>query len=156
SLFGAYTDVSANNLTNATAVGAKAYVSASNALVLGQINGVNGATANTNVGIGVSAPLNRLHVNGIIRVERLGAAGSLSLCRNENNQIPTCPPSLRYKTGIEPFRDGLNLINRLTPISFTWKEGGMRDVGLGAEDVAAVEPLLIIRDDKGEVEGVKY
>ena len=105
SLFGAYTDVSANNLTNATAIGAKAYVSASNALVLGQINGINGATANTNVGIGVTAPLDRLHVNGIIRVETLGAAGSVSLCRNTNEQISTCSSSLRYKTDLAPFRE---------------------------------------------------
>jgi len=32
----------------------------------------------------------------------------------------------------------------------------MRDLGLGAEDVAAVEPLLVIHNDKGAVEGVKY
>jgi trimeric autotransporter adhesin len=156
SLFGAYTDVSADNLTNATAIGARAYVSASNALVLGQINGVNNATANTNVGIGVTAPLYRLHVNGIIRVETLGAAGSTSLCRNSNEQISTCSSSLRYKTNLAPFSNGLNIVNRLSPISFNWKDGGMRDVGLGAEDVAAVEPLLVIRNDKGEVEGVKY
>lgn len=156
SLFGVYTDVSANNLTNATAIGARAYVSASNALVLGQINGINSATADTNVGIGTTAPLDRLHVNGIIRVETLGAAGSTSLCRNANEQISTCSSSLRYKTNLAPFRNGLNLVNRLSPISFTWKDGGMRDLGLGAEDVAAVEPLLVIRNDKGEVEGVKY
>jgi hypothetical protein len=29
-------------------------------------------------------------------------------------------------------------------------------VGLAAEDVAAVEPLLVTHNDKGEVEGVKY
>ena len=156
SLLGAYTDVSANNLTNATAIGAKAYVSASNALVLGQISGVNNADANTNVGIGTTAPLDRLHVNGIIRVDTLGAAGIQSLCRNANEQISTCSSSLRYKTNLAPFHEGLNLVNRLSPISFTWKDGGMRDLGLGAEDVAAVEPLLVIRNDKGEVEGVKY
>ena len=32
----------------------------------------------------------------------------------------------------------------------------MRDLGLGAEDVAKVEPLLVTHNDKGEVEGVKY
>lgn len=51
-----------NNLTNACAIGANAYVTASNALILGSINGTNGATANTNVGIGTTAPTSRLHV----------------------------------------------------------------------------------------------
>ena len=32
----------------------------------------------------------------------------------------------------------------------------MKDLGLGAEDVAAVEENLVIRNEKGEVEGVKY
>ena len=156
SAFGANADVGASNLTNATAIGAKAFVSASNAMVLGQINGVNGATANTDVGIGTTAPLDRLHVNGIIRVITLGAAGSTTLCRNTNNQISTCSSSLRYKTHIFPFSSGLNLVHRLQPITFNWKDGGKRDLGLGAEDVEKVEPLLITYNEKGEVEGVKY
>jgi type III secretory pathway lipoprotein EscJ len=32
----------------------------------------------------------------------------------------------------------------------------MHDIGFGAEEVAAVEPLLVTLNDKGEVEGVKY
>ncbi len=32
----------------------------------------------------------------------------------------------------------------------------MPDLGLGAEDVAAIEPLLVTYNDKGQVEGVKY
>ena len=32
----------------------------------------------------------------------------------------------------------------------------MHDLGLGAEDVEAIEPLLVTYNAKGEVEGVKY
>lgn len=49
-------------LTNAGAIGANATVAASNAIVIGAINGTNGATINTRVGIGVVTPLDRLHV----------------------------------------------------------------------------------------------
>ena len=49
-------------ITNATAIGANASVTQSNSLVLGSINTVNGATANTKVGIGTTAPLTSLHV----------------------------------------------------------------------------------------------
>ena len=45
-----------NGLTNATAIGANAKAEQSNSLVLGSINGINGATANTNVGIGITTP----------------------------------------------------------------------------------------------------
>ena len=67
-----------------------------------------------------------------------------------------CSSSLRYKTDIAPFSSGLDLVARLRPIAFTWKEGGARDLGLGAEEVAAIEPLLVTRNASGQVEGVKY
>lgn len=50
------TNVSTGALTNATAIGARAYATQSNSLILGSINGVNGATSNVNVGIGTSSP----------------------------------------------------------------------------------------------------
>ncbi len=45
-----------NGLTNATAIGAYAKAEQNNSLILGSINGINGATANTNVGIGITTP----------------------------------------------------------------------------------------------------
>jgi hypothetical protein len=51
-------------LTNATVIGANAEVTASNAMVLGSINGINGATADTLVGIGTTAPSAKLNVRG--------------------------------------------------------------------------------------------
>ena len=61
---GAFADLNANNLTNATAIGANALVSENNSLVLGSINGVNGATASVNVGIGTNFPGRTLQVVG--------------------------------------------------------------------------------------------
>jgi hypothetical protein len=57
-------DASHSNITNSTAIGANAQVTASNSMVLGSINGVNGATASTNVGIGTTAPVVQLQVQG--------------------------------------------------------------------------------------------
>jgi len=209
---------STNNLSNATAIGANALVSQSNSLILGSINGVNGATASTNVGIGTHAPGYPLDIQGRLRlrqplptdaantaglflarndaggnpidtafigmrnntsvgfysgqlvawplyvetdtgfvtVSTLGPAGSTQLCRNANNQIATCSSSSRYKDSINDFRFGLELIRKLRPVSFNWTNGGMADMGLVAEEVAAVEPLLTTPNSKGEVEGVKY
>ena len=64
SFMGANSAASTGTLTNATAIGANAEVGASNAIVLGSINGVNGATASTNVGIGTTTPAATLDVNG--------------------------------------------------------------------------------------------
>ena len=66
-------DPATNPVTNATAIGYKAYVSKSNSLVLGSIKGVNDATDNVNVGIGISAPARQLHLKGdnaVFRIDR--------------------------------------------------------------------------------------
>src|SRR5207247_7664538 len=75
-------DLGANNLTFATAIGANAFVSQSNSLVLGSISGTNGATADTNVGMGTSAPGFKLHIAGhtthdwpIIKLQNIDAGG---------------------------------------------------------------------------------
>ncbi len=209
-LIGFGADLGSKNLDNASALGAHAYVTQSNSLVLGGISAVNGSGADTNVGIGTTAPNFRLTVktgtssyglvhtdgtvtvgtfvggstgggwigtrsnhslsfftndgsaamtletSGFLRLNNVDAGGQLSLCLGATNRISFCSSSLRYKTDLKDFRGGLNVVNRLRPLSFTWKEGGMRDLGFGAEEVAAVEPLLVTRNDKGEVEGVKY
>ena len=71
-IIGSSADVGSSGLTNAAAIGANAQVTQSNSLVLGSINGVHGATANTFVGIGTTAPLVRLNVvqNADFRVAR--------------------------------------------------------------------------------------
>jgi hypothetical protein len=109
------------------------------------------------VGIGTGAPTTKLDVDGGIRFTALSTGGTTQLCRNPTTfLISGCSSSLRYKTDLHPFTSGLNLINRLHPITFKWKADQTPDFGLGAEDVAAVEPLLVTHNDKGEVEGVKY
>jgi hypothetical protein len=50
----------------------------------------------------------------------------------------------------------LELIARLNPISFNWRQDGRADLGLGAEDVAKVAPSFTFTNSKGEIEGVKY
>ena len=93
---------------------------------------------------------------GFVTLPRLQTGGNTSLCLNGFNQVSTCSSSLRYKTRIAPFRSGLSLIRQLRPISFDWKEGGIHDVGFGAEDVAKINPLFVSYNKGGQVEGVKY
>ncbi len=50
----------------------------------------------------------------------------------------------------------MDLIRKLSPITFRWKVDNSSDLGFGAEDVAKVEPLLVTHNKQGEVEGVKY
>ena len=93
---------------------------------------------------------------GVVQLFGLGSAGGVALCFNPGNQISLCSSSIRYKNNINNFSSGLDLIRRLRPVSFNWKANNQADMGLVAEEVADVEPLLVIHNDKGEVEGVKY
>ncbi len=68
-------------ITNATAVGYRAQVNASNSLVLGSINGINGATADTNVGIGTTTP------SRLLEVRKDQAASTYLQVTNANDTI---------------------------------------------------------------------
>jgi hypothetical protein len=135
--------------------------------LLGPLPGMNlkNASAGTNlftvlgsgnIGMGTTTPTARLHVNGNIKVSALGAAGTTQLCVNASEEISTCSSSRRYKTDFHAFTGGMNVVNRLQPLTYRWKSNQAIDLGFGAEDVAAVEPLLVTRNENGEVEGVKY
>ncbi len=60
-ILGANANLGANNLNNAAAIGFGALVTQSNSLILGGITGFNGGT-DTNVGIGTTSPLAKLHI----------------------------------------------------------------------------------------------
>lgn len=93
---------------------------------------------------------------GTVRIPTLGSAGGTALCRNASNDISTCSSSAKYKTNISSYRSTFNIVDRLRPVTFNWKEGNAPDLGLVAEEVAGIDPLLVTYNDKGEVEGVKY
>jgi hypothetical protein len=133
----------ATQVAHSTAIGAGAVVTANNTIMLGtaaEITQVPGS----------------FRVSGTLTAVTLDTNGQIQICQTASHVFAFCASSLRYKTDITPYARGLDVVQRLRPIGFTWKEGGARDLGLGAEDVAAVEPLLITRNESGEVEGVKY
>lgn len=96
------------------------------------------------------------YFDGLVAIPQLQTGGATQLCRGTANLISTCSSSLRYKSNVQTFAGGLNIVERLRPISFDWKESRMPDIGLAAEEVEQVEPVLTFRNDKGEIEGVKY
>jgi hypothetical protein len=120
--------------------------------------GVYGISIN---GVGVEGSSNGgnnfgVFSNGYLGVDRLGAGGNTTMCRNSLNQMANCSSSLRYKRDVQTFDDGFSFIKQLRPIVYKWKADNLPDIGFGAEDVAKINPLFITYNDKGEVEGVKY
>jgi hypothetical protein len=152
--FGANTGFNNSTGSNNTLVGANANVQTGGLSFATAIGAGAVATADDSVVLGRSA--DTVQVPGKLVVTTLGSAGSTALCRNGSQQISTCSSSIRYKTHINSFNLGMQLINRLRPVTFNWKATNEPDLGFVAEEVAAVEPLLTTRNAKGEVEGVKY
>ncbi|HSK14170.1 MAG TPA: hypothetical protein VK907_13210, partial [Phnomibacter sp.] len=83
---------SLSGYSNSTAIGANALVAGNNVMVLGGIEGINGATSDVNVGIGLTNPTRRFHIrnsasgsgvisntNSSVVVERGGANNYLSM-----------------------------------------------------------------------------
>lgn len=97
-----------------------------------------------------------LTTNGKLDLGVLGTGGGVSVCLNSAGELSSCSSSLRYKSDVQPFMSGYNLLSQLQPVTFRWKASGQEDLGFVAEEVARAEPLLTTSNAKGQVEGVKY
>jgi len=66
--------------------------------------------------------------------------------------------SERFKTAIEPMGSNTARLGQLRPVSFHLKSdpNGALQYGLIAEEVAKVYPELVIRNEQGRIDGVRY
>jgi len=108
------------------------------------------------VGIGPSAPLDKLHVSGDIRVGTIGTNGCLK--NNNGGTITgTCSSDARFKRDIRPFPNLLNRVTQLQPVHFYWRAsefpekgfGEAQSYGLVAQDVERALPELVSDDAEG-------
>jgi predicted ribosome quality control (RQC) complex YloA/Tae2 family protein len=77
---------------------------------------------------------------------------------NESGQLGTATSSARFKKDIKPMDKRSEAILSFKPVSFQYKSDskGTPQFGLIAEEVAKVNPDLVIRDRKGEIYSVRY
>jgi hypothetical protein len=149
--YGADVQEGVSPLHFATAIGAGAVALSSDSIVLGRPGGADRVYINGDLSVDGT-----LYANFFVNLNFLAPSGSRALCLNASGTIANCSSSLRYKTNVQTFLGGLDFVSRLRPVTFNWKEGGMADLGLGAEDVEKIEPLLVTYNKSGQVEGVKY
>jgi polyhydroxyalkanoate synthesis regulator phasin len=66
--------------------------------------------------------------------------------------------SERYKTAIAPMGSNSEKLQQLRPVTFQLKNdpSGAVQYGLIAEEVNKVYPELVIRDDSGAIQGLRY
>jgi Chaperone of endosialidase len=110
--------------------------------------------------IGTKATQTATFVAGIYNIAEPVASGIKPVYINSNGQMGTTPPasSARFKEGIKPMDKASEPILALKPVTFHYKndDEAMPQVGLIAEEVAKVNPNLVVRDDRGEIYAVRY
>jgi septal ring factor EnvC (AmiA/AmiB activator) len=77
---------------------------------------------------------------------------------NADGKLGTATSSARFKKEIKPMDKASEAILALKPVSFQYKSDttGTPRFGLIAEEVAEVNPDLVVRDRKGEIYSVRY
>ena len=63
--------------------------------------------------------------------------------------------ALRYKKNVSNL-DSIASLYKLRPVTFDWKDTGIRDIGLIAEEVKQHVPELVHIDENGGADGIKY
>ena len=65
--------------------------------------------------------------------------------------------ALKYKENIRDLTDALDIIDKLNPVVFDWKDGRRKnDAGFIADHVAPIIPNIVQRGDDGEINSMSY
>jgi len=165
-----------NNTTGAnnTSFGSGALISnttGSSNIALGSNAGSNLTTGNNNIDIGA---LGVAGESAKIRIGRQGTQNGTFIAGisgktvpngvgvfiNANGQLGTIQSSARYKEAIKPMDQASEGILDLQPVTFRYKveidPDAIPQFGLIAEQVEKVNPDLVVRDEDGKVNTVRY
>src|SRR6266550_3087604 len=175
-----------SNTTGAlnTANGTGALVNSTGDLnvALGFAAGVNLATGNNNIdvgNVGVGMETNAIRIGAQIAVTdqfgvlhpahaatyiagirdaTTGIADALPVLIDSAGQLGTMSSSRRFKSEIRPMDKESEPVLGLKPVTFHYKSDakGTTQFGLIAEEVAKVNPDLVVRDRNGEIYSVRY
>jgi hypothetical protein len=116
-------------------------------------------TESGTVRIGTAGTQTQTFIAGIFNVNESGTI--LPVYINSDGQLGTQPPasSRRFKKAIKRMDNVSEAILALKPVTFHYKSdpaGAGPQFGLIAEEVAEINPDLVVRDEKGEIYTVRY
>ena len=116
-------------------------------------DGVAGESNTTRIGI----LQNRCFISGI-RDVTTGVADAINVVIDSAGQLGTVSSSRRFKDEIKPMDRASEAILCLKPVTFHYKNDhtARPQFGLIAEEVAKVNPDLVVHDKNGEIYTVRY
>jgi hypothetical protein len=153
-----------NNGDNNTAVGRGALggnTSGNNNVALGFGAGSGVTTANNVICIGTNVAGNDVNDSCYIgNIFGDTSSGGTAVFVNSNGRLGTVVSSRRFKEDIKPMAQASEALLALKPVTFRYKKEidptGMSQFGLVAEEVAKVNPDLVVRDKEGKPYSVRY
>src|SRR4029079_3744542 len=87
-------------------------------------------------------------------------SGGAAVFINSAGKLGTTTSSRRFKEDIKPMDEASEALFALKPVTFRYKKEidpeGIPQFGLIAEEVAEVNPELVVRDNEGRVNTVRY
>jgi len=119
-----------------------------NAAVMGESATIRIGTAGTHTATFIAGISGKTVANGV------------AVFVNANGKLGTMLSSARFKEAIKPMDKASEAILALQPVTFRYKPqldaDGIPQFGLIAEDVEKVNPDLVVRDENGDLSGVRY
>jgi trimeric autotransporter adhesin len=131
-------------------------------VALGFLAGNNQTTGSNNVYIGsnilgVAGENNACYIGSIFGQT---SVNGIPVLISSNNKLGTATSSARFKRDIHDMNKTSEALFALRPVAFRYKEeidpAGTSQLGLVAEDVAKVNPDLVVRDKEGKPYSVRY
>jgi len=157
-----------------TAVGTNALFSnttGTNNIAFGNSAGTNLTTGSNNIDIGapgVAGESGKIRIGTsstatgtfIAGISGKTVASGVGVIINSSGQLGTVTSSARFKEAIKPMNTASEAILALKPVTFRYKHeldpDGVPQFGLIAEEVEKVNPDLVVRDEDGKVNTVRY
>jgi trimeric autotransporter adhesin len=164
--------VSNTNGANNTANGVNALrnTTGGSNIGLGYNAGINLTTGSNNIDIGnlgLAAESSTTRIGNAAQVRTFiagirgvttGGANAVPVVIDSAGQLGTASSSRRFKKEIKPMDQTSEALLGLKPVTFQYKSDntGTPQFGLIAEEVAKVNPDLVVHDEKGEIYTVRY
>ena len=138
--------------------------SGTNNICIGRDAGFGFTTTDSSIAIGLpgeNGPSPRCYI-GNIRGVTVANADGINVIVDSEGQLGTTNSSRRFKKDIKPMEQASEAILALKPVTFHYKDadtkkaGDTPQFGLIAEDVAEVNPDLVVSEDHGQPLSVRY